>query len=71
MASELKEQRKRTSAPMDESHDYEAGLRDGKINSLESTVDKLTRDVAILNKAVYLLYGAIALVQFILPLMEG
>lgn len=56
---------------MDESHDYEAGLRDGKINSLESTVDKLTRDVAILNKAVYLLYGAIALVQFILPLMEG
>ena len=71
MALELSGQRKRKNGPMEENHDYEAGLRDGKITSLESTVDKLTKDVSMLNKAVYLLYGAIALVQFILPLMES
>ena len=53
-----------------ENHDYEAGVRDGKIQSLENTVEKLTRDVGMLNKAVYLLYGAIAIVQFLLPFLE-
>lgn len=51
-------------------HDYEAGFRDGRIQSLEQTVENLTKDVSILNKAVYLLYGAIAIVQFVLPMLE-
>lgn len=53
-----------------EDHDYDAGFRDGRIKSLEKTVEILSRDVDILNKAVYLLYGAIAIVQFILPMLE-
>lgn len=46
-------------------HDYEAGVRDGKIASLESTVRLLTVDLNKLKVAIYMLYGAIALVQFL------
>lgn len=50
--------------------EYEAGLRDGKIKSLESIVASLTLDVKRLSMATYALYGAIALVQ-ILPEIRG
>jgi len=52
------------------SHDYEMGLRDGKINSLESSVGKIAEDLAKFKVAIYMLYGAIALTQF-LPALEG
>lgn len=46
-------------------HDYEAGVRDGKIASLESTVKVLAIDLNKIKVAIYMLYGAIALVQFL------
>lgn len=52
------------------SHDYEMGLRDGKIASLEAAVAKISDDMAKFKIALYMLYGAIAMVQF-LPLIEG
>jgi len=52
------------------SHDYEMGLRDGKIASLESSVVKISEDLAKFKVAIYMLYGAIAMVQF-LPVIEG
>ena len=51
-------------------HDYEMGLRDGKIASLESSVSKIADDLAKFKVAIYMLYGAIALMQF-LPSIEG
>ena len=50
--------------------DYHNGLRDGKISSLERAVDALTTDVGKLKVAIWMLYGAIALVQF-LPELRG
>ena len=58
---------------MENPHDkygYEAGLRDGKIRSMETSVLQLTQDVNRLKLAIYALYGAIALVQ-ILPELKG
>ena len=55
---------------MDDSHDYEAGLRDGKLLSMEKAVRELTIDVNRLKLAIYALYGAIALVQ-LLPQLKG
>ena len=52
------------------SHDYEMGLRDGKIVSLERAVAKISDDMAKFKIALYMLYGAIAMVQF-LPMLEG
>lgn len=56
-----------------EQDEYERGLRDGKMSSLTETVITLTADVRSLTKdvdklkiAIYMLYGAIALVG-ILP----
>ena len=49
--------------------DYEMGLRDGKIASLEAAVTKIAEDMAKFRVAVYMLYGAIAMVQF-LPTIE-
>ena len=51
-------------------HDYAAGLRDGKIESMEAAVRELTQDVNRLKLAIYALYGAIALVQ-LLPELKG
>lgn len=51
-------------------HDYEMGLRDGKIASLESSVNKIAEDLGKFKIAIYMLYGAIALTQF-LPALEG
>ncbi len=52
-----------------QSSDYEMGLRDGKIASLEATVSKISEDLAKFKVAIYMLYGAIALMQF-LPTIE-
>ena len=54
----------------DKSHDYEMGLRDGKIASLESAVTKISEDLGKFKLSLYMLYGAIAMVQF-LPVIEG
>ena len=51
-------------------HDYAAGLRDGKFESMEAAVRELTQDVNRLKLAIYALYGAIALVQ-LLPELKG
>ena len=50
--------------------DYEAGLRDGKLVSLERAVNTLTADVSKIKMATYSLYGPIALLQ-ILPALKG
>jgi len=55
---------------IDNSHDYQMGLRDGKIQSLEASVSKISEDLAKFKVAIYMLYGAIAMVQF-LPFIEG
>lgn len=51
-------------------HTFEDGLREGRLNSLEKVVKDHTTDIKLLNKAVYLLYGAIALIQFVFPFIE-
>ena len=50
--------------------DYSDGLREGRLISLESTVRELTADVSKLKVAIWMLYGAIALVQFLPELRE-
>jgi uncharacterized membrane protein len=55
--------------PENHSSDYEEGLRDGRILSLEKAVNELTVDAKKFKIALYMLYGAIALVQF-LPLFK-
>ena len=49
---------------------YEAGMRDGRINALAEDVAALTKDMAYMKNAIYMLYGAIALVSF-LPKLAG
>lgn len=51
-------------------HDYEMGLRDGKIASLEASVSKIAEDLGKFKISIYMLYGAIALTTF-LPALEG
>ena len=51
-------------------HDYQMGLRDGKIKSLEDSLSQITIDLAKLKIMIWMLYGAIALVQF-LPDLRG
>lgn len=51
-------------------HEYEMGLRDGKIESLEKAVGKISEDLNKFKIAIYMLYGAIFLVQF-LPSLRG
>ena len=52
------------------SEDYQAGLRDGKLQSLEVAVTILTTDVAKLKLYTYTLYGAIGLIQ-LLPAIKS
>jgi len=52
-----------------EKEQYLQGLRDGKIESLEKVVGELTTDMKKLKMAIYMLYGAIALVQ-LLPVLK-
>ena len=54
----------------DNNHDYEMGLRDGKIKSLEKAVEQIATDLAKFKIAIYMLYGAIALMQF-MPTLRG
>lgn len=49
----------------DHDRDYQDGVRDGKIRSLEAAVQGLTVDLNKMKVAIYMLYGAIALVQFL------
>ena len=60
---------------------YEDGLRDGAMRALHdriATIEKDTKDgfqqmtheLDILKKAVWLLYGAIGIVGFVLPLFQ-
>ena len=56
---------------MSEQSDYDRGVKDGELNSLKQATAENTADIKLLNRAVFLLYGAIALVQFVLPLFEG
>ena len=41
-----------------------------RVRQLEDALDKLTKDVALLNKAMYMVMGALMLVNVVLPLME-
>ena len=50
--------------------EYEDGLREGRLKSLEKSVTELTTDVSKLKVAIWMLYGAIALVSF-LPDLRG
>ena len=49
---------------------YEDGLREGRLQSLETTVKALTEDVSKLKVAIWMLYGAIALVSFLPDIKE-
>ena len=49
----------------DDSHSYEDGLREGRLVSLEITVKEQSKELDKLKIAIYMLYGAIALVQFL------
>lgn len=44
---------------------YRDGKRDAQVEALMKAVAELTMDVGKLKMAVYMLYGAIALVQFL------
>jgi hypothetical protein len=55
---------------------YEDGIRDGQFLSLQSQlketkdeVHELTTDVNALKKAVWMLYGAITIIGFVIPLV--
>ena len=52
------------------SHDYEMGLRDGRIKSLEIVVGELAIDVKKMKLMLWALYGAIGLVQFLPELKD-
>ena len=51
-------------------HDYENGVRDGRLESLERTVREISDDFKKIKIMIWMLYGAIALVQF-LPDLKG
>ena len=59
----------------------EDGLRDGELHAIKerlqvmdihikTAISALTHDVDALKKAVWLLYGAIAIVGFVIPLVQ-
>jgi len=41
-----------------------------RVRHLEDCLEKLSKDVALLNKAMYMVMGALMLVNVVLPLME-
>ena len=50
--------------------EYEDGLREGRLKSLEKAVSTLTEDLNKLKISIWMLYGAIALVSFLPDLKE-
>ena len=50
--------------------DYHQGLRDGRLASLEKTVEKLVIEIDMIRKALWMLYGAIALVGILPKIYE-
>jgi len=50
--------------------EYEDGLREGRLKSLEKSMTELAMDVSKLKVAIWMLYGAIALVSF-MPDLKG
>ena len=46
-------------------HDYENGVRDGRLSSLEKSVSEIADDFKKIKVMIYMLYGAIALVQLL------
>jgi hypothetical protein len=51
--------------------DYQDGLREGRLRSLEASVRELSQDVSKLKLAIWMLYGAIALINFMPALREA
>ena len=52
------------------SDEYQAGLRDGKLKSLETAVVELTNDMKRMKQLVFALYGAIGLLSFLPEAIE-
>ena len=52
------------------SEEYQQGVRDGRMISLEAAVTELSIDMKRMKQLVFSLYGAIALVAFIPELLE-
>ena len=59
-----------TGFPDHKSEDYLAGLRDGRLESLERTVHEMAKELDMVRKALWMLYGAIALVGVLPKLLE-
>jgi len=51
-------------------HEESIQVLQWRVKAMEENVTKLTRDVSVLNKAMYMMVGALTLVQVVLPLME-
>ena len=56
--------------PENISEDYLAGLRDGRLESLERTVEQMAKELDLVRKALWMLYGAIALVGLLPKILE-
>lgn len=54
----------------DHSEDYEQGLRDGRLKSLERAVASISEDLDKLKRALWLLYGALGLVGVLPEILE-
>ena len=52
------------------SEEYQAGLRDGRLKSLELAVVELTGDMKRMKQLVFALYGAIGLLSFLPEAIE-
>ena len=52
------------------SDEYQAGLRDGRLKSLETAVVELTNDMKRMKQLVFALYGAIGLLSFLPEAIE-
>jgi len=54
----------------EEKRSYSEGLRDGEMIGFRRDLQILTHDVDALKKSVYMLYGAIVLIGFVVPLVQ-
>lgn len=55
---------------MTDNHDYEDGLREGRLQSLEAITKLHTNELNKIKIAMWMLYGAIALVSFMPAIRE-